>query len=536
MLTIILANRLTKMSAASMIALLGGTLLFLSHYLYSQESGAIVVREVRHAVSAPLREINDPPAAAESEMDQGEPEDKIFEVKKDSQAEHVPSFDPALQSGAALAPSSVQGISFQGLSTAGRVVPDTNGAAGATQYMQWANAQVAIYAKATGKRLLIGQGNRFWAGLGGPCQTTNPNDGVILYDKIAARWVVSHYAGTGPYFQCVAVSTSTDATGSYYQYAFPLPTTNFTDYGKIATWSDAYYISINLLNQNDNFEPVGGLVCALQRAKMLAGESATAQCFTTSVANMSLLPADLDGTTAPPTGAPNYLLDLSTDALNLWKFHVNWQTPSLSTLTGPTKIAVSAFSEACGGGQCIPQPPPETGTSSLLDSLADRLMHRLSYRNFGTHQSLVATHSVNPPTNAWSAIRWYEIRNPGGTPTVYQQGTFAPDQKSRWMPSIAMDQSGDIAVGYSVSSNVVNPGIRYAGRLSTDPLGTLETEVNIVIGNGVQTTTYRWGDYSGMSVDPADECTFWYTNQYLPTTGDFNWTTKITSFKFPSCK
>jgi hypothetical protein len=527
----------TTMKATFKIAVFASMLSFVSLNLYAQEGGAIVVREVRHAVSAPLREITDTPAAEEPETDQGEAEDKIVAAKKDAQAEHVPSFDPALQTGAAVAASSVQGISFRGISAAGRVVPDANGAAGATQYMQWANAQVAIYAKATGKRLLIGQGNRFWAGLGGPCQTTNPNDGVILYDKIAARWVVSHYAGTGPYFQCVAISTSTDATGSYYQYAFSLPTTYFTDYGKIATWSDAYYISINSLNQNDNFEPVGGLVCALQRTRMLAGESATAQCFTTSVANMSLLPADLDGTTAPPTGAPNYLLDLGPDALNLWKFHVNWQTPSLSTLTGPTKIAVSAFSEACGGGQCIPQPPPATGTSSLLDSLADRLMHRLSYRNFGTHQSLVVSHSVNPPTNAWSAIRWYEIRNPGGaTPTVYQQGTFSPDQKSRWMPSIAMDQSGDIAVGYSVSSNLVNPGIRYAGRLSTDALGTLETEVSIIIGDGVQTTTYRWGDYSGMSVDPADDCTFWYTNQYLLATGDYNWTTNITSFKFPSCK
>jgi len=266
---------------------------------------------------------------------------------------------------------------------------------------------------------------------------------------------------------------------------------------------------------------------------MLAGKSATAQCFTTTVENMSLLPADLDGTTAPPTGAPNYLLDLGTNALNLWKFHVNWTTPSLSTLTGPTKIVVAAFSKACGGLQCIPQPPP--GTSSGLDSLADRLMHRLSYRNFGTHQSLVAVHSVNPPTNSYSAIRWYEIRNPGGTPTVYQQGTFSPDQKSRWMPSIAMDQNGDIAVGYSVSSNLVNPGIRYAGRLASDTLGTLEAEVTILTGSGVQTTTYRWGDYSGMSVDPADECTFWYTNQYLLTTGDYNWTTNITSFKFPTC-
>jgi hypothetical protein len=523
-----------KMSATWKIVVLSGSLLFPALHLCSQETHPIVVREVRHDVSAPLRNMQDPPVAAESETDRREPENESEAVDR-SQASRKPSFDAALQTSEPLATTLTQETSFRGITAAGRVVPDSNGAAGPTQYMQWANAQVAVFDKATSKQILSGQGNRFWAEFGGPCQTTNPNDGIILYDKRAARWVVSHYAGTGPYVQCVAISTTTDATGGYYRYAFTLPTTYFTDYGKIATWSDAYYVSINLLNQNDNFVPVGGLVCALERSNMLAGKSATAQCFTTTVENMSLLPADLDGTTAPPTGAPNYLLDLGKNALNLWKFHVNWATPSLSTLTGPTKIAVSAFSQACGGGQCIPQPPPETGTSSLLDSLADRLMHRLSYRNFGTHQSLVAVHSVDPPTNSYSAIRWYEIRNPGGTPTVYQQGTFSPDQKSRWMPSIAMDQNGDIAVGYSVSSNLVNPGIHYAGRLASDALGTLETEVTILTGSGVQTTTYRWGDYSGMSVDPADECTFWYTNQYLLTTGDYNWTTNITSFKFPSC-
>lgn len=504
----------------------------------------IVIREVRHGVSAPLRNIQDIPAAAESDMDeagtdeagidQDEAENKIFGVKNELQTEHIPGFDPALQISAALPASSTQGISFAGVGAAGRVVPDTNGAAGSTQYMQWANSRFAVYSKATGKQLLLGLGNRFWSSFGGPCQTTNPNDGVVLYDKIAARWIVSHYAGTGPYVQCVAVSTSSDATGSYHQYSFPLPTSYFPDYGKIAGWPDGYYLSINMEDQNDNFAPKGGLICVLDRTSMLAGKAATAQCFTTSVSNMSLLPADLDGTNPPPAGSPNYLLDLGTNALNLWKFHVDWQTPSNSTLTGPTKIAVSAFSEACNGGVCIPQ--PETGTSALLDSLGDRLMHRLVYRNFGGHQSLVAAHSVNPPTNAWSAIRWYEIRNPGGTPAVYQQGTFSPDQKSRWMPSIDIDKSGDIAVGYSVSSNLVNPAIRYAGRLATDALGTLEAEVNVIIGNGVQTTVNRWGDYSGMSVDPTDECTFWYTNQYVPANGSDNWATYITSFKFAACK
>jgi hypothetical protein len=528
-----------KMSATSKIVLLSGSLLFPALHLCSQEREAIVIRDVQHGISAPLRDIRDTPVA-ELEADRDEMQDQDREqgqdkvLKSGSQVAHVPAYDPALQT-ELVASKLTQGKRIQGLGSTGRVVPDANGAAGATQYMQWVNSGFAIYLKATGALVLSGRGNKFWSGLTGPCESTNPNDGVILYDKLAQRWVVSHYAGSGPYVQCVAVSTTTDATGSYYQYAFTLPSSYFPDYGKISSWPDAYYLSVNLLNQNNSFIPEGGTVCALERANMLAGKSATAQCFTTSVKYMSLLPADLDGTTAPPAGSPNYLLDLGTNALELWKFHVDWVTPSNSTLTGPTSIAVAKYTEACSGGVCIPQPPPATGTSSLLDSLADRLMHRLEYRNFGTHESIVAVHSVDPPTNAWSGIRWYEIRNPAGTPTVYQQGTFSPDQQSRWMPSIAMDKNNDIVVGYSVSSNLVNPSIRYTGRLSTDTLGTLETESNVVIGDGVQTLTDRWGDYSGMSVDPADDCTFWYTNQYLPTTGNSNWATFIVSFKFPSC-
>ncbi len=531
-----------KLSTTSKIVLLSSIVLFPALQLCSQEREASVIREVRHGISAPLRSIQDTPVA-ESEMDKGEfvDQDKAVAVKSGSRAAHVPSYDSALQSGAALAQSATQGISFPGVSSAGRVVPDTNGAAGRTQYMQWANAQFAVFSKTTGKRLLIGQGNRFWSGFGGPCQTTNPNDGVILYDKLASRWVVSHYAGSGSsYFQCVAISTTTDATGSYYQYAFSLttkyyPDYYYPDYAKIASWWDAYYLSINMQNPKSGFAPEGGLICALDRQNMLVGNSPRPpQCFPTSAEYMSLLPSDLDGATKPPAGSPNYLLNLGTNSLNLWKFHVNWTTPSLSTLTGPTKIAVATFSEACGEAEfCIPQPG---GNSSSLDSLGDRLMHRLAYHNFGSYESIVATHSVNPPTNAWSGIRWYEIRNPGGTPTVYQQGTFSPpDQQSRWMGSIAMDKVGDIAIGYSVSSDFLNPAIRYTGRLVSDPLGTMETEVNVIIGNGVQTTSDRWGDYSGMSVDPVDQCTFWYTNQYVPTNGDDNWATYITSFKFPSC-
>src|SRR5205823_7014717 len=196
-----------------------------------------------------------------------------------------------------------------------------------------------------------------------------------------------------------------------------------------------------------------------------------------------LLPADLDGSTAPPAGAPNDVVSFGTNSLLLWRFHTDWATPANSTLTGPTTIPVAAFSPACtGGGTCIPQ----SGTTQKLDSLADRLMYRLAYRNFGDHESLVVNHSVTAGSSV--GVRWYELRNPNGTPTVFQQGTYAPDASYRWMGSIAMDHTGDIALGYSVSSSTLRPGIRYTGRLASDPLGAMtQGEGTIVTGGGSQT-------------------------------------------------
>jgi hypothetical protein len=196
---------------------------------------------------------------------------------------------------------------------------------------------------------------------------------------------------------------------------------------------------------------------------------------------------------------------------------------------------VSAFSPLCGGGTCVKQP---TG-GNQLDSLADRLMFRLAYRNLGSHESLVVNHSIVSGTSG--GVRWYEIQNPSGTPVVAQQSTFAPDASYRWMGSIAMDQAGDIALGYSVSSASLDPTVRYAGRLASDPVNTMGSEVTTVTGGGVQNGSTsngplsRWGDYSSMTVDPVDDCTFWYTQEYIKTTGSFNWSTRISSFKFPGC-
>src|SRR3989449_1488360 len=225
-------------------------------------------------------------------------------------------------------------------------------------------------------------------------------------------------------------------------------------------------------------------------------------------------------------------IDQSSDALNLWKFHVDFANLNNSTFTGPTSIAgVAPFTAPClNTRDCIPQP----GTTQALDALGDRLMYRLAYRKFGDHESLVANHTVLA-AGGNTGVRWYEVRNPNGTPTLYQQGTFAPDTDNRWMASIAMDQAGSIGVGYSVSSGATYPSIRYTGREVGNPTGTLQAETSLVAGGGSQTGYNRWGDYSAMRIDPSDDCTFWYTQEYEATTQSAGWSTRIGSFKFPSC-
>ncbi|HUS15035.1 MAG TPA: hypothetical protein VM536_08475, partial [Chloroflexia bacterium] len=213
------------------------------------------------------------------------------------------------------------------------------------------------------------------------------------------------------------------------------------------------------------------------------------------------------------------------------KFHVDWTTPANTTWTTGTSLAVAGFTQLCGATQnCIPQ----QGTTQKLDGLGDRLMNRLAYRNFGDHEALVAVHSV-AGSSGQGATRWYEIRNPAGTASIYQQGTYAPDTTSRWMGSGAMDKDGNLAIGYSASSSTVYPSVRYAGRLVGDALGTLaQGEATIYAGTGFQSGVNRWGDYSALSVDPTDDCTFWFATEYN-NSGGWTWSTRIGSFKFASC-
>jgi hypothetical protein len=501
--------------------------------------GPIVRSELHHAESRAVRDMptlaNDANFQAHSGKREAEPARRI-PLPQGLKAADVP--DAVHQQTASPAPAGLAptvGLGFEGLGsgslgfTVSSAPPDTNGAVGLTQYVQWVNSSFAVFNKSTGA-LISGPiaGNQLWAGFGGGCQTNNDGDPIVMYDKIANRWVFAQFSvSTTPDLQCVAVSSTSDATGTFHLYSFQYST--FDDYPKMGVWPDAYYATFNMFNNTTNAF-VGADLCAYDRTAMLAGNAATQVCFQQGSSVGGVLPSDFDGTTLPPAGSPNYLMFFGTNNLNLFKFHVNFATPSSSTITGPTAIPVSAFTAVCNGGTCIPQ----SGTTNTLDSLADRLMYRLAYRNLGTHESLVVNHSVVAGSSG--GVRWYEIQNPNGTPTVAQQSTFAPDAKFRWMGSIAMDQAGDIGLGYSVSSSSSFPSIAFTGRTPADPTSTMEAETTIINGTGSQNGTLnRWGDYSAMQVDPSDDCTFWYTTEYMKTTGTFNWNTRIANFKFPNC-
>jgi hypothetical protein len=441
-----------------------------------------------------------------------------------------------------LIPSTSANFDGIGATQCGCAPPDPSGAAGPTQFVEVANTSLAVYSK-TGSAVLGPEAtNTLWSGFGGGCEKTNRGDATVLFDTTSQRWVVQqmsfnltegqHTEPAPPYFDCVAVSSSSDATGAWHRYAFEYA--SFPDYPKMGIWRDAYYASFNFFQIRPG-EVEGAEACAFDRARMLNGEAATQQCFTDESGANTLMPATLDGATQPPAGEPEWFVALSpteANALAYWKFHVDWSNQANTTFTGPTNLPVEAFSQACGiSGVCIPQ----AETTNKLASLGDRLMFRLAYRNFGDHEAMVVSHSV--ATSGGSVgMRWYELRPSGGSLAVYQQGTEASENRFRWMGSIAMDRNGDMALGYSVSGGGLYPQIRYTGRLVGDLLGQMsQGEATIYEGKGSQTQSARWGDYTEMSVDPSDDCTFWYVNEYIPVNGAFNWHTRIASFKFPSC-
>jgi hypothetical protein len=407
---------------------------------------------------------------------------------------------------------------------------------------------------------------------------TDPSgDPIVIYDQLADRWILSQFTTRAPaYYDCVAISMTGDPTGAYYRYAFitqPDPElpggTFFPDYPKYGVWTDSYIMTTR------DFGDVSGYgisVYALEKNKMIVGnpKARAVQFFLDSnlvplaMIGDGLLPPDIDGTRRPLAGTAAPIVGTQDDdspygatfdALNIFELKVLWNSKPTASFELKAQLPVAAFDSifpcAPTSRDCLPQ-PGITNPAQYLDILSyrQRPMHRLAYRNFGTYEALVTNQSVEAAPGV-AGVRWYEIRRTAANPkpgssltyTVYQQGTFAPgDGVHRWMGSAAMDWQGNIALGYSVVNAVdVYPGIRYTGRLAGDPLGLMSLgEGTVVDGTGVQlTTNSRWGDYTSVNVDPTDDCTFWYVNEYYTAAGQASslagWQTRIASFKLPGC-
>lgn len=339
----------------------------------------------------------------------------------------------------------------------------------------------------------------------------------------------------GPWAMCYAVSTSPDPLGTWYRYEFLRPL--FPDYPRPAVWLDGYYVPTST---GDTV--IQKHTCVADRNSMLAGKPATEQCFI--VDGVSFLNnADLDGTALPPKGAPNPVLAaggtqlrgrFSDDGIYAWQFHVDWTTPQNSTLTGPTKIEVAPYHFLCDGQltSCVRQP----GTDRHLDAQGDKLMARLVYRNVNGKEEIVASHSV-ATAGERGGVRWYEFTiAPDRSLQLAQQGTYTPDAFDRWMPSAAIDKAGNIGIGYSYGGNGAFAGQRFAARIATDPPGVLSlNEAVLANGEGSQTNTLRWEDYTQTAIDPSDDCTIWYVGDYYRK-GAENYSTRIGAFRISGCR
>jgi hypothetical protein len=468
--------------------------------------------------------------------------------------------------------------------------PDPNGEVGPNHYLEIINLIFGVYDKAG--NLLVGpvDTGSLWAGFAIPDCTDPSGDPIVIYDQFKDRWLLSQFTTRGlnlddtfnglPFYNCVAISQTGDPTGPYFRYAFITSqegstSTFFPDYPKYGNWRDSYVITSNDFGSEGEF---GVSVYALEKNKMVNGNpNARAVHFFLDgndpailpLVGDGLLPADIDGNKKPKNKAAipivgtqddNASYGATFDAVNIWDLTVKWRSTPIASLTLAAQLPVAPFDSifpcAPDSRDCLPQ-PGITDPAQYLDFLVrQRPLFRLAYRNFKTYEALVTNQSVEALPGLAGA-RWYEIRRINGTYSVNQQGTYAPgDGVHRWMGSIAMDKNGNMALGYSVVNGVdVFPGIRYTGRLADDPLGLMTLgEGTIIDGGGVQTNTgSRWGDYTDMTVDPTDDCTFWYVNEYyeisglplplppppipLPPPGTtVPWQTRIGSFKLPGCQ
>jgi hypothetical protein len=512
-----------------------------------------VIHASRHDVSAPMRDIvrNMPPSRPMGTEE--EPyEIPNYILKPSGISGKKPSL-ATMQRAPLGTPAPGVDLTWEGVSAAssgcGCLPPDTNGDVSDQHYIQWVNTRWAIYDKTDGS-VVQGpmDGSSFFVGFGGECENTNPGDPIALWDPRAQRWVMSQFATSPPYAQCVAVSTTSDPMGTYYRYEFDW--TNFGDYPKMAVWTDdsgsqdAYLLTTHEF-AGQNF--AGAAFIAMERDKMLTGDPDAAMVHFGGFDAYGVEPINLVGTLDAPANAcagfVHYDANTSSDYL-FWDMCIDWTTPANTTVSDPTSIAGTPF---------VPYSDevPMQNSTAGLDSFGTHIMYRANARAFPadapTRISLVVNHVVQGDVQQ-GGINWlhFNLDDHGQTfttptpldKTLLDEGTYAPDAENRWMGGIAIDGSGNIGVGFSKSSADIHPQIEITGRTAEDAPGMLEDEVNCTDGlaNGSQTSSSnRWGDYSSMSVDPVDQCTFYFTSEYYPTTGNASWHTRVCSFKFPNC-
>lgn len=506
-------------------------------------------------ISPPLTELAKIkiPEAAE-EYDHEEPTLPSWLILKSSQRDPVTQVAPPPSAKTERGPGPnvpTTGFNYLGVIGTGSYPSDSNGSVGNDQFVETVNTRYQVWSLNRMTNVatsILGPVNinTLWAGFGGACETQNAGDPIVLYDKVANRWLISQFtssASAGVFYQCVAISTTANATGTYARYAFAVPNGHFGDYPHYGVWSDAYYVMAHGF-VGTPLSYAGAHFGAMDRTKMLAGDPSATWQVIIDTQEGGHMPADLDGFAPPPGGAPGVFLSVHGSGMYIYRMKVDFNNAANTTRPLQAVVPIAPAAAACGGGNCIPQP----GTASVLPAIGDRLMFRAAYRNYIDHESIVVSHSVDPGiTGVVSGARWYEFRLSGtpnavcsSYPCVYQQGTVAdaPNGRSRWMSSIAMDGSENILLGYSATgtaNGTDNHSIRYTGRAKTDPLGTMTAPETIIFtGTRNVTGTTRWGDYSSMSSDPADDCTFWYVNQFYPS-GSTNGTyrTQVASSRFP---
>jgi hypothetical protein len=481
----------------------------------------------------------------------------------------------------------------------GRNPSDNSLAVGPNHVFQIVNSRFAIFDKQGKALYGAVPTNTLFAGFGGTCEARNNGDAVVRYDQLADRWLVvmpifrraptrpdqppawharaeawlspPGVAGQpgaaatlivpppappaapnapatpppaaagpppqeqGPYSMCYAISTTADPLGPYYRYEFLRPL--FPDYPRPAVWPDGYYVPTSTGD-----DVIQKHTCIVERDRMLKGEPAREQCLVIDGVNF-LNNADLHGRRLPPAGAPNIMMatggtqlkdDVDDDGIYAWNVTVDWRDPSKTRAAGPLKIPVAPYHYLCKGQltNCVPQP----GTDRRLDAQGDKIMAQLVYRNVNGRESIVAVHSVDTAAGG-GGVRWYEFTvERARTVTLRQQGTYAPDGFYRWMASPTIDRRGNIAIGYSFGGTPHFAGQRLAARLADDPLGLLTLKETVLVeGEGAQTNTLRWEDYTQTAIDPEDDCTIWYVGDYYKKDAT-NYSTRIGAFRLPGCR